>query len=414
MRWLIPVFLLLIIEVYAYQAFRTVSGNFWIRVVYLLISSAVLVYFFYTLFTFDRSLGQTTRTLYAFGVFLTFFVPKLVLAGILLGEDVFRLFEGFFRRFIFSSEIEQFRFLANRRKFMSQIALGAAALPFLSIIYGIVKGKYNYRIVRHTLYFDDLPEAFEGFIIKQISDLHSGSFDNYDRIKYGVEMIDSIDADLMVFTGDIVNTRAQEMHPWIPLFQQIKTPRFGKFAVLGNHDYGEYVSWPTPEHKVANFKGIKEAFGQIGHRLLLNEHVFIEKDGQHIALVGVENWGRNFKQAGDLQKASAGLTDKDFKILLSHDPSHWEMEVKDHLEHFHLTLSGHTHGLQFGIEIPGFIKWSPVQYVYKQWAGVYEYQKKYINVNRGFGFHAFSGRVGIWPEITEITLKRRLKSATAL
>lgn len=407
MRWFIPIFLLLLIEVYAYQALRTVSANSWVRMGYLLVSLLVTVYFFYTLFTFDRSLGQTTRTLYAFGIFLTFFVPKLVLAGILLGEDIFRLFEGFFKRFIFSSDGEQVRFLANRRKFMSQLALGAAALPFLSILYGIVKGKYDYRILKHTLYFDDLPEAFDGFVIKQISDLHSGSFDNYDRIKEGVELIDKVNADLMVFTGDIVNTRAEEMHPWISLFQQIKTPRFGKFAVLGNHDYGEYVSWPTPEHKAANFKAIKDSFGQIGHRLLLNEHVFIEKDGQRMALVGVENWGRNFKQAGDLQKASAGLTEKDFKILLSHDPSHWELEVKNHPKHFHLTLSGHTHGLQFGIEIPGWVKWSPVQYIYKQWAGVYAHQNKYINVNRGFGFHAFSGRVGIWPEITEITLKRK-------
>lgn len=407
MRWLIPLLILLIIETYAYQAFRTVSGNFWVRWGYLLVSAAVLVYFVYALMTFDRSLGQTTRTLYAFGIFLTFLVPKLVLTGILLGEDIFRLFEGIFRRFIFSSEDEKLRFIANRRKFMSQLALGAAALPFLSILYGIVKGKYDYRIIKHTLFFEDLPDAFDGFVIKQISDLHSGSFDNYDKIKYGVEMIDSTAADLMVFTGDIVNTRAEEMHPWIELFQQIKTPAYGKFAVLGNHDYGEYVSWPTPRHKAENFEAIKNTFGQIGHRLLLNEHVFIEKDGQRIALVGVENWGRNFKQAGDLQKASEGLSAKDFKILLSHDPSHWEMEVKDHPRQFHLTLSGHTHGLQFGIEIPGFIKWSPVQYVYKQWAGVYEYQQKFINVNRGFGFHAFSGRVGIWPEITQITLRKK-------
>jgi uncharacterized protein len=196
------------------------------------------------------------------------------------------------------------------------------------------------------------------------------------------------------------------MLPWITTFNKIDKHAFGKYAVLGNHDYGEYVSWKTKEEKAKNFEAIKQLYDQIGFTLLLNEHAFIEKDGQKIAIVGVENWGHDFKQAGDLNKAAAGLTKEDFKIVMSHDPSHWEHVVKHDDKHFHLTLSGHTHGMQFGIEIPGYFKWSLAQYVYKQWAGLYENLGRYVYVNRGFGFHAYPGRVGIMPEITVIQLKK--------
>lgn len=189
-------------------------------------------------------------------------------------------------------------------------------------------------------------------------------------------------------------------------FQKIHSAAYGKYSVLGNHDYGEYVTWPNKKQKDENFQAIKDLHQKIDFKLLLNEHVFIEKDNQRIALVGVENWGKNFKQAGDLRKASEGLTAQDFKILMSHDPSHWELQVKEDEKHFQLTLAGHTHGMQFGIEIPGVFKWSPVQYVYKQWAGLYENLGRYIYVNRGFGFHAYPGRVGIMPEITVIELKK--------
>ena len=215
----------------------------------------------------------------------------------------------------------------------------------------------------------------------------------------------------MLFTGDIVNTHATEMHPWIDIFNKIDNHQYGKFAVLGNHDYGEYVTWPSQAAKDENFEAIKKVYGDIGFDLLLNQNKKIKKGSSEIAIVGVENWGKNFKQAGDLNKASEGLTNEDFKILMSHDPSHWEYEVKNHDKNFQLTLSGHTHGLQFGIEIPGIIRWSPVQYVYKQWAGLYENLGRYIYVNRGFGFHAYPGRVGIWPEITIFELKKAEKVA---
>jgi predicted MPP superfamily phosphohydrolase len=339
---------------------------------------------------------------------LLFYVPKLVLIVFMFGEDLIRLIVGAYN-FITNTYFEgnTTQYLPNRRKFVSQVALGLAVIPFSSLIYGMFKGKYNFKVITHTLFFDDLPDAFDGFSLTQISDIHSGSFDNSEKIEYAVDLINEQKTDLIVFTGDIVNTKAEEMDPWIHTLKRIRNPEFGKYSVLGNHDYGEFVSWPSEEAKLNNFKAIKGIHKKIDFNLLLNESVFIEKDGERLALVGVENWGHNFKKAGDLNKASSNVSEKDFKILLSHDPSHWEHEVKTHKDHYHLTLRGHTHGFQFGIEIPGIFKWSPVQYVYKQWAGIYEDLGQYINVNRGFGLHAYPGRVGIWPEITVIKLKKR-------
>ncbi len=296
--------------------------------------------------------------------------------------------------------------MPERRRFVSQLALGIAAVPFLSLIYGMTIGKYNFKVLKQTLFFPDLPDAFEGFKITQISDIHSGSFDNPEKIQYAIDLVNEQNADMILFTGDIVNTHATEMHPWIDTFNGIKEHKFGKYSVLGNHDYGEYVDWPSKEAKEANFVAIKNLYGQIGFKLLLNENVKIKKGNDEIALIGVENWGKHFGERGDVNVASADLTKEDFKILMSHDPSHWEYVVKNHEKHFQLTLSGHTHGFQFGIEIPGVFKWSPVEYVYKQWAGLYENLGRYIYVNRGLGFHAYPGRVGIMPEITVFELKK--------
>lgn len=204
-----------------------------------------------------------------------------------------------------------------------------------------------------------------------------------------------------------MNTDAKEFIPWIDTFKKLKTPTLGKFSVLGNHDYGAYRSWSSEEAKTANFNAIKGLHSSIDFNLMCNENKVFEKGGERIALVGVENWGEKFQKIGDLKKASEGLGKDMFKILMSHDPSHWDLEVKDHPNNYNLTLSGHTHGFQFGIEIPGFFKWSPVQYVYKQWAGLYNNAENFLYVNRGFGFHAFPGRVGIWPEITVLELKSK-------
>lgn len=401
--------ILLIIELYTFQVFKTVLKSKPVLYTIQGISILVLIYIVYGFTQFNRSIGQTQQTMFTMGLLLIVYVPKLILTFLLMGEDIFRLGAGTVNYFVDYDNSTDF--LKSRRKFVSQIGLGIAAVPFLSLIYGITLGKYNYKVIKQRIFFPDLPDAFDGFTITQISDVHSGSFDNAEKINYAIDLVNEQNSDLLLFTGDIVNTDAKEMHPWIETFNRIKNHPHGKYSVLGNHDYGEYVTWPSEAAKENNFKAIKDLYGQIGFKLMLNEHTFIEKGTEKIALVGVENWGNNFKKAGDINKASQALSQKDFKILMSHDPSHWEHEVQHHDKNFHLTLSGHTHGMQFGIEIPGYFKWSLAQYVYKQWAGLYESKGRYVYVNRGFGFHAYPGRVGIMPEITVIELKKAVSVA---
>lgn len=402
-RWIVFLIFVAILEIYAFQAFKTLIRSKVFFAFYFITSAVALLFIVYQLMHFDRSVGQTPKTMITMGLLLLLYIPKLLVTIILFSEDVFRFFAGIVG--LFSKNVTT-NFLPNRRKFVSQIALGLAAIPFTSLIYGMVKGKYNFKVIKQTLFFPDLPEAFDGTTITHISDVHSGSFDDAEKIQYAIDLINAQNSDIVLFTGDIVNTHAQEMLPWITTFKGIHNPKFGKFSVLGNHDYGEYVDWPSEKDKAENFEAIKDLHRQIDFKLLLNENVKLQNGTDTIAIVGVENWGQNFKKAGDINKASEGLLADDFKILMSHDPSHWEYEIKSHEKNFHLTLAGHTHGLQFGIEIPGWIKWSPVQYVYKQWAGLYENMGRYVYVNRGFGFHAYPGRVGIMPEITVIELKK--------
>ncbi|MDV6170314.1 metallophosphoesterase [Flavobacterium sp. DG1-102-2] len=403
-RWILFFVFVALVEIYVFQTVKTVTKVKWIQYAHIAVSLLILIYIIYQFTQFDRSIGQNKKTLFTMGLLLITYIPKIVITVVMLGEDIIRLIGGAIRAFLGNSEQS---FLPDRRKFVSQLALGLAAIPFLSLLYGMTKGKYNFKVIKQTIFFPDLPDAFDGMTITQISDVHSGSFDNHEKIEYAIDLINEQKSDIVLFTGDIVNTHATEMHPWIETFKRIETPAFGKYSVLGNHDYGEYVTWPSQQAKNDNFEAIKDLHRQIDFKLLLNENIRLEKDGQHIALIGLENWGHNFKKAGDLVKASQGVADDDFKILMSHDPSHWEYEVKNNPHNYHLTLAGHTHGLQFGIEIPGIIKWSPVQYVYKQWAGLYENLGRYVYVNRGFGFHAYPGRVGIWPEITVLELKKK-------
>jgi predicted MPP superfamily phosphohydrolase len=403
-RLLFFIVLVFLVEFYSYQVVKTLTNVRLFLNTYLFISVAIIIFIGYQFLTFDRSVGQTKMTMIALGFLLMTLLPKLLLTFVLLLEDIYRLFTGSFTHFL--SPNKGSSFLPERRIFVSKMALALAAVPFSSLIYGMTLGKYNYKVIKQQIFFPDLPDAFDGFTITQISDVHSGSFDNPDKINYAIDLVNEQNSDMILFTGDIVNTDAKEMHPWLETFNRIQTHKYGKFSVLGNHDYGEYVTWPTQEAKENNFQAIKDLYGQIDFKLMLNEHTFIEKGNDKIALVGVENWGVHFKKVGDLNKASEGLTKEEFKILMSHDPSHWDAEINKHNKDFHLTLSGHTHGLQFGIEIPGFFKWSPAQYVYDQWAGLYEKAGKYIYVNRGFGFHAYPGRVGIMPEITVIELKK--------
>lgn len=402
-RWIAFLLFVAILEVYAFQAFKTLIKSRGFFVFYFITSAIALLYIMYQLYHFDRSIGQTPKTMMTMGILLLLYVPKLLLTIILFGEDIIRFFGGIFGMF---SKTNAEGFLPERRRFVSQIALGIAAIPFASLLYGMTTGKYNFKVIKQTLFFPDLPEAFEGTTITHISDVHSGSFDDVEKIQHAIDLINEQNSDMVLFTGDLVNTHATEMDPWIDTFKGIHNPKYGKFSVLGNHDYGEYIDWPSKEEKAANFENIKAIHGKIDFKLLLNEHIKIKKDNQELAIVGVENWGRNFGERGDLDLAGKGLTKDDFKILMSHDPSHWDEKVQHDPNHYHLTLSGHTHGFQFGIEIPGWIKWSPVQYVYRQWAGLYKNAGRYIYVNRGFGFHAYPGRVGIMPEITVIQLKK--------
>ena len=404
LRWIIFIGILLIADFYAFQSFKTVVKSkigLWI---YWLVSLAIIANVIYQIETSDRSSGMPQSLMLSFGLVILSFVPKLFMLLFMFGEDIGRIFKMSFN--FFKGEGVS---IPSRRGFIGKLALGVAAIPFASILYGMTRGKYNYQIVKHTLFFDDLPAAFDGFKLTQISDVHSGSFDNTEKIAHGMDLINEQESDVILFTGDIVNNVASEMDEWIPYFNKLKAKQ-GKYSVLGNHDYGEYVRFNSAAEKEQNFQAIKDIHPKIGFNLLLNDSVYLERGKDKIALVGVENWGTRFKKAGDLQKASSKLQKDDFKILMSHDPSHWESEVKQHQDKFHLTLSGHTHGMQFGIEIPGF-KWSPVQYVYEKWAGMYEEFGRYINVNRGFGFLAFPGRVGIWPEITVITLKKKKQTA---
>jgi uncharacterized protein len=392
---------IILVEFYAFNAFKIVLKNKNYEYTYIIINTLIIGYIIYSFTQFDRSVGQTSHSLFIIGFLFITFIPKLVLSGFLFLEDIFRLIKGIFN--FFSNENKPF--LPKRREFISQIALVTAAIPFFSILYGVTKGKYNFKVIKQKIIFKNLPSAFHGFTITHISDIHSGSLDNREKVEQAIATINEINSDIIVFTGDIVNTLASEFHPWIDSFKKIKTPKYGKFSVLGNHDYGEYLDWKgNKKAKEENFIAIKNLHQAIDFQLLLNQNTSIIKDNQSINILGVENWGKSFKKAGNLEKTLENINLESFKILLSHDPSHWDYEVQNYNIPIDLTLSGHTHGLQFGIEIPGFFKWSPVQYVYKQWAGLYQNAERYLYVNRGFGFHGYPGRVGIMPEITQITL----------
>jgi predicted MPP superfamily phosphohydrolase len=395
--------------IYGFQAFRTLVKNPYLQIVYGLVFVAILVNLYFQFNYFDRSQGMTPAMGLAVGLFLAFASFGLCSGFFMLIEDIVRVFRWVVTKFS-PSDLNVGNEFPSRRKFVSQIALGIASVPFLSLLYGMYKGKYDYQVLTYTLEFEDLPDAFDGYRLTQISDIHSGSLDNKEKVEYVVDLINKQQSDILLFTGDIVNNVASEMHPWKETFGKLKA-KDGTFSVLGNHDYGDYAEWSSDAAKDANLEELKQIQKDMGFDLLLNEHRFLEKDGQRIALIGVENWGEGgFKKAGDLERAVDGVEAADFKILMSHDPSHWEHQVIGHPYHYHLTLSGHTHGMQFGVEIPGLVKWSPAKYRYKYWAGIYETAGQYINVNRGLGFIGYPGRVGIWPEVSVIELRKKTKT----
>lgn len=406
-RWFLFIVFVAIADYYAFQSLKTITKSHLWFTLYWVFTVAIIGNFIKQFYGFNRSDGFSHANSYAIGFLIAMVVPKLLLIAIMFGEDVFRIPQGIYSYFMQNSDTEtNVKHLPARRKFISQVALGLAAIPFASILYGMYKGKYNFKVLKYTLYFEDLPTAFDGYQLTQISDVHSGSFDNIEKVEYAIDLINEQQSDIILFTGDMVNNKATELAPYVPIFSKLKA-KDGLYSILGNHDYGDYISWNSPQEKTKNLEDLKRLQKNIGFDMLLNENRFIEKNGERIALIGVENWGKGgFKKAGDLKKAASLVDKNDFKILLSHDPSHWDAQVVNDEYHYHLTLSGHTHGMQFGIEIPGWFKWSPVKWRYKRWAGIYQELGQYININRGFGYLAFPGRVGIWPEITVIELKK--------
>jgi predicted MPP superfamily phosphohydrolase len=403
-RWILVIAITALIQVYAFQAVKTFTSNRIVHILYWIVVVFILALFYIQSFYYVSSRGFSHFMSYSLGLFFSLFLFQSFLILFLFLEDIIRLPQALYR-YVTTQQTEGM--LPERRKFISQIALGLAAIPFTALLIGMVRGKYNYKVLKYTLTFDDLPDAFDGLTLAQISDIHSGSFDNPEKVAYGVDLVNQQNPDLILFTGDIVNNKTTELYPYQSIFSKLSAP-MGVYSILGNHDYGDYVDWESEAAKRQNMEDLKRVQKEMGFHLLLNESVSLEKEGEKISLVGVENWGKGrFKKAGDLEKAVADVAPEDFKILLSHDPSHWEAQVLSHPFPFHLTLSGHTHGMQFGIDIPGVIKWSPAKWRYKQWAGIYNQGQQYLNVNRGFGYLAYPGRVGIWPEISLITLKKK-------
>lgn len=411
--FLVLMALSLLFDVYAYNGLKTVSSGWksalfrkFLLYGYLAVSLGLMLLFVTGIGSLFTAQGMRPYHEWVLSLFLALLVTKLFFVLVLFLWDSGRFFYAVGHWLFGPRRAAGQAFMPARRQFMVDTALLIAAVPFGAFLYGMFKGKYDYRVHRETMHFDDLPEAFDGFTITQISDIHSGSFDNRAAVRRGIRLAQDQKSDLFVFTGDLVNNVAWEIEPYLQDFSQLRAP-YGQFSILGNHDYGDYIKWDSLEAKDANLGKLKSHHQTLGYRLLMDEHVVIEKDGQKIVLLGVQNWGRGFIQLGDIDKALEGVDPDAFKILLSHDPTHWEEKIRYNPTKIQLTLAGHTHGAQFGVESDYLhLRWSPVQYRYLDWAGLASEKDRYLYVNRGFGFLAFSGRIGIWPEITVITLKR--------
>lgn len=354
-------------------------------------------------YQFRPALGKASVASNLFmGLTMAFLVGKLLLIVFLFANDIYRLIRWPIEAAI-SDESVSFE---GRRRFMTNAGLAIAAIPFAGLIYGTLKGKYSYKVWKPKITFSDLPASFDGLRIAQLSDIHSGSFDNPEAVEEGLKELMRHKPDMILITGDLVNNFATEFDDYVDIFKRNLNAPLGKYAVMGNHDYGEYVQWESEEERLANIEGVRDRYRQMGFELLDNEAREIEVNGEKISLIGVENWGGgNFPKYGDFDKAIENVDPDSFKILMSHDPDHWDQKIIDHKMHVNLTMAGHTHGSQIGIEIPGWVKWSPVKYRYKRWAGLYEEKEQYLYVNRGFGFLGYPGRIGIWPEITIFNLE---------
>jgi predicted MPP superfamily phosphohydrolase len=412
-RFLIVFVLIVLVELYFFQIIKTISID------YSPGKRKALYYAAYALAGINILLGAVSlispppewNAFFRFisSVFFILLICKIFGILFLAIDDIIRLFRWIGTYFQKApADATEVTHHISRLKFLSYVGLTFTIVPAISFLYGMVKGAYKYRVHKVKVKSPNLPEAFNGFKIVQLSDIHSGSFLSAEPLVTAFNMVLEQKPDMILFTGDLVNNEATEAEPHMESYKMLKAP-YGVYSSLGNHDYGDYKKWESKEAKAKNLDDLKEVHAKSGWRLLMNEHVPIEKDGQKIALLGIENWGGNlnFPRYGKLENAHAGTEHYPFKILLSHDPSHWDMQVSQERRYkdIDLTLSGHTHGMQFGIEIPGF-KWSPVKYIYKHWAGLYRQDNQYLYVNRGLGFLGYPGRLGIWPEITVIELER--------
>lgn len=424
-RLWIFIVLMLALDLYVFQAVRFLSaslsprGKVIVYAIYWGISAlAVAIVLLLPYLYYDGNASKKIMT-YGFAIVIGLFIMKLICALFLLVDDIRRLFTYIFRSAGIAPMGEPGEGI-SRSAFLSWMGIAAGGTLFSSLLYGF-SNKYDYRVRRVKLAFNNLPESFRGMKVLQLSDIHSGSFHNKAAVERGVQMAMNEKPDLVLFTGDLVNDRAIEMDEYAEVFKQLNAP-LGVFSVLGNHDYGDYHPWPDrdEEHREKeiaagkrirtplqekNLQDLMEVQRNMNWRLLMNEHVVLQKGDDQIAIVGIENWSARstFPKYGRMKDAVKGAEEIPFKILLSHDPSHWDAEVKQLYKDIDLTLSGHTHGMQFGVEIPGF-RWSPVKYVYRKWAGLYEEGSQKLYVNRGFGFLGYPGRVGIMPEITVIEL----------
>ena len=405
--WWILIGFMLLLDFYVFQALKVITysasgrtktiifGTYWTLSVLALL---VLLILPYLQFQHQSKLFRTT----IFAIIIGLFFAKVIAGVFFLIDDLRRGIQWVAGKLFFSNtegEGLQQGEKISRSVFLSWAGMIAGGGLFGALLYGF-GNKYRYHLNRLPLAFSNLPSSFKGLKIVQISDIHCGSFTNKQAVIKGVEMLMKEKPDLILFTGDLVNNTSDEMTDYMDVFDKLKAP-LGVYSTLGNHDYGDYASWNNKEDKAANLEQLKKIHADLGWRLLMNEHVVLEKGEDKIALIGVENWSAKarFPKYGKLDKAYAGAASYPFKILMSHDPSHWDAQVRKSFTDIDLMLAGHTHGMQFGIEIPGF-KWSPVQYVYRQWAGLYEEGTQKLYVNRGYGFIGYPGRVGILPEIT--------------
>ena len=415
-RFILPL-IVIGIEFYFFTGVQTIIKDFQpqrkvtIQIIYWVISGLTILGLSASVFIPMQSWPQFVRS-YLATILFVLFASKLIGSLFLLVDDIFRLFRWSFQ-FVTTYNHPEKREGISRLKFLAYTSGTFFAIPFFTLFYGAVRGAFKYKTHTVNLNFPNLPEAFDGLKIVQISDVHTGSFaDDTSHLSFAFDKIMELKPDIIFFTGDLINDNVRETDGYLEIYQKLKAP-MGVYSILGNHDYGDYLEWPSQQAKDENLEELKKVHAAAGWRLLLNEHIVLERNNQKIALLGVENWGGNlhFKKYGKMDLAHKGTHEYDFKILLSHDPSHWSKEVKQRYTDVDLTLSGHTHGFQFGVEIPGF-KWSPVQGVYPQWAGLYRNGKQYLYVNRGLGcvgrekVSFVKLRVGIWPEITFMELKK--------